>query len=258
MRAAEYVRVSTDHQQYSILNQQTAIAEYATQHGFEVVRTYADPARSGLDIKHRPGLQSLLDDVLAGKADFKAVLVYDVSRWGRFQDSDEAACYEFLCKRANIKVHYCAELFMNDGSVLSNFVKMVKRTMAAEYLRELSVRVHAGQCRLAAKGFKNGGCPGLGLRRVLLDASGNRKMILAEGERKSLATDRVSLTLRAQRGGAPGQESVLNVLGREYGNTHDCACSQRASCPVRDTEEMGPVFHLPTANESEIHRMHGI
>jgi DNA invertase Pin-like site-specific DNA recombinase len=195
MRAAEYVRVSTDHQQYSIVNQQTVIAEYAVSHGFEVVRTYSDPAKSGLDIKHRPGLQRLLDDVLSGRADFKAVLVFDVSRWGRFQDSDEAACYEFLCKRAKIQVHYCAEPFANDGSVLSNFIKMVKRTMAAEYLRDLSSRVHAGQCRLASKGYKMGGQPGLGLRRVLLDANGNRKMILADGDRKGLALDRVSLTL---------------------------------------------------------------
>jgi DNA invertase Pin-like site-specific DNA recombinase len=193
MKAAEYVRASTDHQQYSIINQQAAIAEYAAARSIEIVRTYADPAKSGLDIKRRPGLQKLLDDVLSGDADFEAVLVFDVSRWGRFQDSDEAACYEFLCKRAKIRVHYCAEPFANDGSVLSNFVKMVKRTMAAEYLRELSSRVRAGQCRIAAKGFKLGGSPGLGLRRVLLDEHGNQKMILADGERKSLALDRVSL-----------------------------------------------------------------
>ena len=82
MRAAEYVRVSTDLQQYSIDNQQAAIAEYAAQHNFEIVRTYADSARSGLDIKHRPGLQSLIDDVLGGHTDFQAVLVFDISRWG--------------------------------------------------------------------------------------------------------------------------------------------------------------------------------
>ena len=57
MRAAEYVRVSTDMQLYSILNQQATIAEYARSHGFEIVKTYADPAKSGLDIRHRPGLQ---------------------------------------------------------------------------------------------------------------------------------------------------------------------------------------------------------
>ena len=63
--------LSTEHQEYSIVNQQAAIAEYASQHGFEIVKTYADTAKSGLDIKHRPGLQRLLDDVLAGKAHWR-------------------------------------------------------------------------------------------------------------------------------------------------------------------------------------------
>ena len=100
---------------------------------------------------------------LSGRADYKTILVFDVSRWGRFQDTDEAACYEFLCKRAGIRVHYCAEPFPNDGSLASTFLKMVKRTMAAEYLPELSAKVHAGQCRIAANGCKGGGRPGYAL-----------------------------------------------------------------------------------------------
>jgi DNA invertase Pin-like site-specific DNA recombinase len=80
MRAAEYARVSTENQQYSIVNQQWAISAYAHFHGYEIVRTYADPARSGLDLKNRPGLKSLLDDVLNSRTDFGAVLVLDVSR----------------------------------------------------------------------------------------------------------------------------------------------------------------------------------
>lgn len=195
MRAAEYVRVSTDMQQYSILNQRAAIAEYAASRGFEVVKTYVDAAKSGLDIQHRPGLQSLIDDVLAENADFKAILVYDVSRWGRFQDSDEAACYEFLCRRAKIQVHYCAEPFSNDGSAAATVIKMIKRQMAAEYVRELSEKVFAGQCRLVLKGFKAGGTPGFGLRRLLLDSEGKPKMILRSGERKSIAAERVTYTL---------------------------------------------------------------
>jgi DNA invertase Pin-like site-specific DNA recombinase len=39
-RAAEYVRMSTDHQTYSTANQRAAIAVYAARHGLEVVRTY--------------------------------------------------------------------------------------------------------------------------------------------------------------------------------------------------------------------------
>jgi DNA invertase Pin-like site-specific DNA recombinase len=53
-------------------------------------------------LKHRKGLQQLLQDVVGGTATYQTVLVYDVSRWGRFQDSDESAHYEFLCKSAGV------------------------------------------------------------------------------------------------------------------------------------------------------------
>ncbi len=195
MRAAQYVRMSTDHQQYSIENQKAAIGEYAGSHDFEIVRTYSDEARSGIDLAHRPGLKQLLDDVANRKADFRAVLVYDVSRWGRFQDADESACYEFLCRRAGVNVVYCAEPFANDLSVASSLLKTLKRTMAGEYLRELSAKVFAGQCRLVHKGYKPGGMAGYGLRRLLLTTDGEPKTVLRDGEHKWLATERVTYTL---------------------------------------------------------------
>jgi hypothetical protein len=37
---------------------------------------------------------------------------------GRFQDVDEGAYYEFICKRAGIAVHYCAGEFENDSSLV--------------------------------------------------------------------------------------------------------------------------------------------
>jgi len=98
--AAQYLRMSTDHQHYSILSQTNANQRYADVHGFTIVRSYEDPGKSGLSLKGRPGLARLLRDVVGGGAQFKAILVYDVSRWGRFQDSDEAAHYEFVCKVA--------------------------------------------------------------------------------------------------------------------------------------------------------------
>jgi len=51
----------------------------------------------------------LIADVESGAADFNVILVYDVSRWGRFQDADESAYYECICKRAGINFAYCAE-----------------------------------------------------------------------------------------------------------------------------------------------------
>src|ERR1039458_6093425 len=91
VRAAEYVRMSTDHQRYSTENQSDAIHEYARRRGIEIVRTYADHGKSGLSVAGRDALQQLLDDVRTGRADFMTILVYDVSRWGRFQDADESA-----------------------------------------------------------------------------------------------------------------------------------------------------------------------
>src|SRR5436190_6589306 len=152
-RAAEYVRMSTEHQKYSTENQADAIRQYAARRGLEIVRTYADEGKSGLRLDGRNGLQQLISDVESGKADFTTILVYDVSRWGRFQDADESAYYEYICKRAGIGVQYCAEQFENDGSPVSTIIKGVKRAMAGEYSRELSIKVFTGQCRLIERGF---------------------------------------------------------------------------------------------------------
>jgi len=206
--AAQYLRMSTEHQQYSLDNQFTAIQRYAESHGLEVVHTYSDAAKSGVALKRRMGLRQLLQDVVSGNTVYRAILVYDVSRWGRFQDTDESAHYEFVCKSAGVPVHYCAETFANDGSLPSLIMKALKRTMAGEYSRELGVKVLAGQKRLALLGFKQGGMPGYGLRRMLVSSEGQAKQRLASGERKSIATDRVILV--------PGIDHEVQVVRDIY------------------------------------------
>jgi DNA invertase Pin-like site-specific DNA recombinase len=185
--------MSTEHQKYSTENQGEAIRSYAAARSIDIVKTYADEGKSGLSIGGRDALKRLIDDVDSGRAEFETILVYDVSRWGRFQDADESAFYEYICKRAGIMVQYCAEQFENDGSPVSTIVKGVKRAMAGEYSRELSAKVFAGQCRLIELGFRQGGAPGFGLRRALIDQSGIPKGTLNRGEQKSIQTDRVVL-----------------------------------------------------------------
>lgn len=189
--AALYVRASTEHQNYSTDHQEAALREYAAQHDFEVIAVYRDQGRSGLKLDGRTGLLQLLTEVQSGQADYVAVLVYDVSRWGRFQDVDESAYYEYACRKAGIMVSYCAEPFTNDGSPLATILKGLKRAMAAEFSRELSAKVFRAQCRLTAAGFKQGGSAGYGLRRQCLSADGRPPRLLEIGERKSLPTDRV-------------------------------------------------------------------
>ena len=207
-RAAQYVRMSTDRQIYSTENQAAAIAAYAARRNLTIVRTYVDNARSGLHINNRKGLQDLISDVRDRRADFNFILVYDVTRWGRFQDTDESAYYEFICKQAGIRVHYCAEQFENDDSFVSAIMKNLKRVAAGDFSRELSAKVFAGSCRMVQLGFKQGGSPGYGLQRVLVDQSGSMKCLLVPGERKALQTDRVILR--------PGRTEEVETVRRVF------------------------------------------
>lgn len=205
--AAEYVRMSTDDQKYSPENQSAKNHAYAAAHGMKIVRTYSDHGKSGLTFDRRDALRQLIEDVLANRADYNAILVYDVSRWGRFQDPDESGYYEYICKRAGIPVHYCAEQFQNDTTPYAAALKALKRASAADYSRDLSVKVFAGKSRLISLGYTQGGPPGYALRRLLVDPHGRVKGILAPGEHKSIKTDRVILTP-----GPPHEVAILRWM----------------------------------------------
>lgn len=204
MKGAEYIRMSTDFQRYSTENQRQKIREYAAANGIEVVRTYLDEGRSGLSLRGRPGLQSLLADVAKGTGGFEVILVFDVSRWGRFQDLDEGAHYEYVCRAAGMQVVYCAESFQSDLSPYSSLMKGLKRIMAGEYSRELSEKTFTGQSRLARLGYRVGGAPGYGYRRLLLDSDGNPKGLLGYKERKARQEERIVLI--------PGPQEEVQVV----------------------------------------------
>ena len=167
--------MSTEHQKYSTENQAEAIRRYAAARAIDIVTTYADEGKSGLSIDGRDALKHLLEDVEGGRANFQTILVYDVSRWGRFQDSDEAAFYEYICRRAGITVDYCAEQFENDGIPIATIVK----ERQARHGRRVQPRalhqgvhwpVQAGRTRLSSRGRA-----GLRVPPMLVDNKGEPK-----------------------------------------------------------------------------------
>jgi DNA invertase Pin-like site-specific DNA recombinase len=207
-RAAQYIRMSTDHQEYSPLFQREAIAEYARAHNFRVVCDYEDAGLSGLTFRQRPALVQLLLDVENPRRRFNTILVFDVSRWGRFQDVDEAAFYEYACRRAGVNVIYVAESFSNDASPATSVMKALKRAMAAEFSREMSRKVFLGQCLNAQRGFHAGGPPGYGLQRILIDSKHETRRGLARYEYKSVQSDRVVI--------APASTTEASLVRKMY------------------------------------------
>ncbi|NOJ40324.1 recombinase family protein [Bradyrhizobium australiense] len=215
VRAAQYLRMSSDHQRYSTESQQNAIGEYARQHGYEVVATYIDPGKSGLSLKGRGALKQLLKDALASQRCFDAVLVLDVSRWGRFQNPDQAAHYEFLCREAGVRVVYCAEPFGEDVAPITTIIKHLKRVMAGEYSRELSAKLCRAHLQQAQLGFRQGARLIYGFRRLLVDPARNPRQVLNEGQRKALNTDKVTVIP-----GPPEELAVIRRVFRLYVREH--------------------------------------
>src|SRR5262249_35029424 len=105
------------------------------------------------------------------------------------------------------------EQFPTDNAPMSAVLRGLKRAMAGEYSRELSTKAFAGQCRLITLGFRQGGTPGYGFRRLLVDQAGQHKGILVRGHRKSFQLDRAILT--------PGPTEEMAVIRRVYGRGID-------------------------------------
>lgn len=175
--AAAYVRMSSDRQELSIGTQLSAIRDYADAHGLELVRIYEDAAKSGLHITNRDGMRSLLRDVMDTPRPFDVVLVYDVSRWGRFQDIDASAYYEYTCRMHGARVIYVKETFGTEHDPMTALLKTMKRAMAAEYARELGVKCRDGQDRAIQLGFQMGPLPPVGFTRVAVDRAGGRRFL---------------------------------------------------------------------------------
>jgi DNA invertase Pin-like site-specific DNA recombinase len=194
-KAACYMRMSSDDQAASIELQELAIRHHALCHDMEIVASYVDEGRSGVTLTGRSQMQQLLRDVMEDTCPFSVVLVLDVSRWGRFQDVDEAAYYEFHCKKNGVRVDYVAEPFLPKQTPFSSILKQLKRAMAGEYSRELGVKTRAGIVNVVMSGYAAGHLPCFGYRRMAFSSIGQAKRLLEPSERKPVVTDKVKWVL---------------------------------------------------------------
>lgn len=212
VRAAAYMRMSTSEQINSIENQLSFIMDYATVNNMLIVKEYRDSGKSALTFKDRPAMQQLLSDIFNQKADFQIILVYDMSRWSRAQNTKESIVNQYLCEKNGVRLICC----QGNGPKYDNYEdnlgaevgEMFDRHAAAHFSKSLSLRVFRGQCHLIKQGYRQGGPAGFGLRRVLIDENGVEKLTLKRGEWKSIQTDRVILR--------PGPDKEIEIVNQIY------------------------------------------
>ena len=132
--------------QYPATREQAELIRvYAEKNSMDIVKTYLDEG------KDRDGLRNMINAVQLGTEEYDVILMRDITRWGRFQDIDEAAYYGFICRSAGFEVYYMDEPFKNDGSLMSSMSKIMKRAMAEEYRRERAAKAKAARLRRKAR-----------------------------------------------------------------------------------------------------------
>ena len=134
-KVAAYLHSATsyapDDPQYPAIREQAElIRAYAEENSMDVVKTYIDAGKCGGH--ERDSLRSMIADVHSGAAEYSVILMRDISRWGR-ERMDEAAHYEFICRRAGFAVHYIDESFKNDGGIMSSIIKTVNLKTSASF-----------------------------------------------------------------------------------------------------------------------------
>ena len=82
MRAAGYIRISTDAQDDSPKQQREAIIKLAKELGYKIIVWYQDDGITGDSLDQRPQFCALLRATERG--DFECILCWDQSRFGRF------------------------------------------------------------------------------------------------------------------------------------------------------------------------------
>ena len=193
---AYYRHSAEDKQENSVKIQRGHVERFALEHNITIIHEEVDEGVSGL-LANRPGFERLFDNWIKNvhAPDFDYVLVYDVSRWGRFQDQDQAGHYVYLCKKHGKDLVYVSRGFVDASNQLFSSLEIsIQRYMAAEYSRQLSEKVFYGCVKVSQQGYSAGGMAVYGMARQLLDVNKKPIRILNTGEHKQIANERVSFT----------------------------------------------------------------
>lgn len=157
--AIGYVRVSSEQQagekQTSLTDQRDAITALAGRLGVQLVEVFEDAGFSGATIAKRPALRELIAHCGAHQQPASApgyVLVLNDSRFGRFDDPDEAAHLRFALKAHGWLVRFAEADDIQDPS-LRHIMRAVGGAQASEYRRNLRANTTRGRVGTTKQGY---------------------------------------------------------------------------------------------------------
>ena len=216
-KAVAYYRHSAeDKQENSIAIQRQYIQKFAVENNIEIIHEEADEGKSGL-LANRPAFERLFADWIknTNAPHFDYVFVYDVSRWGRFQDPEQAAHLTFECTIHGKEVVYVSSGFPDPANqLLSSLGISIERYSAAKFSRDLSSKVFCGSVKVSEQGYSAGGTAVYGMARLLLDVNKKPVRILNAGEHKQIANERVSFVPKEDETTETVRE-IFNLFAKE-------------------------------------------
>lgn len=186
-----YVRVSTEQQatedRTSLAEQERAISDRARQLGRVLTpdAIFRDPGASGATAEGRPGFMAMLAYCEAHPRSKHAsgmILVLNDSRFGRFDDPEEATHWRFVLKREGWIVRFVEGDDIPDG-IARNVMRLVGASQAGEYRANLRRTAKRASRAVAQEGRWNCEAP-LGYRRLATRRDGAQR-VLDIGQRKA-------------------------------------------------------------------------
>lgn len=205
-RAVAYYRHSAeDKQENSVALQREQVEAFARANNIDIVAECIDDGISGITA-NRPGFQTLLHEWVENDSiELNCVLVLDISRFGRWQNPDEAAMYAFRCYLHGRPVVTVSRGFPKPGEeLLYSMADAIERYSAGKYSKDLSDKVWRGQMKITEQGYSAGGSAPYGLKRVLLDEQKCYLQDLRPGQHKVIANQRVTF--------APGNPQAVSTV----------------------------------------------
>ena len=163
-RVVTYVRMSTEKQTASPEQQRAEIAKTVKAKRYQVVAAYEDLAKSGGDAAKRPQFRKMV--AAAERGEFDTILVFDRSRFGRF-DSVDAGEWLAPLRRAGVTIETVVDGQLDWDSFGGRVTALVQAEVDYQHLVATSRATVRGQTSKAqaADGYP-GGPPPYGYRRV--------------------------------------------------------------------------------------------